>query len=281
MLGYLIPYVLISTFSYQVAQDGLKYSSPFVLMGLRYLIASLLLFGVIRSFRPIVNKDTVLLSIFTWASAGFWILGLEYVSPSESAVLSYTMPLISIPISSMILSEKASHKELAGASVGFMGVLVYSYAIFENQTLSVIGAALTLMSAFFWGLFTIYHRKLKNQEPTTTVASQLLFVGILFFLITPLGYTVKLTPVFWFDLAYLSIFSAAVSFFLWNAMARRQRVGKTSTLIYSTPVTVSVVQYIETSIVPPPVSLIGIGLMIFCIYVSRFKRTTAIAHGFH
>jgi drug/metabolite transporter (DMT)-like permease len=279
-LSYIVPYVLISTFQYQVAQDGLKYASPFVLMGLRYLIASALLFGVVRSFRPIVNRDTVLLSIFTWASAGFWILGLEYVSPSESAVLTYTMPLISIPMSSLILSERASHTEWAGAAVGFVGVLVYSFVIFENQTLSALGAALTLLNAFFWAMYTIYYRKLKNQEPITTVATQLLFGAVLFLLITPLGYRVKVTPNFWFDLAYLSVLSAAVSFLLWNAMARLQRIGKTSTLIYLIPATVTVVQYVETSFLPPPVALIGICLMIFGIYISRFKATTAIVHGF-
>ena len=269
-MSYVVPYVLISTFQYEVAQDGLKYSSPFVLMGLRYLIASLLLFGVVRSFRPIVNKDTVLLSIFSWASSGFWILGLEYVSTSESAVLSYTMPLISIPMSSLILSEKASHTEWAGAAVGFLGVLVYSFVVFENQTLSALGAVLTLLNAFFWAMYTIYYRKLKNQEPTTTVATQLLFGALLFFLIVPLGYRLELAPRFWFDLAYLAVLSAAASFLLWNALARLTRVGKTSTLIYFTPLAVTVVQYVETSFLPPPVSLIGICVMIFGIYISRY-----------
>ena len=239
-------------------------------MGLRYVIASLILFGLVRSCRPIVNKDTVLLSFLTFASSCFWILGLEYVSPSESAVLSYTMPLISIPMSYLILSEKASHREWMGAAMGFVGVLVYSFVVFENQTLSALGAVLTLLNAFFWAMYTIYYRKLKDQEPTTTVATQLLIGAMLFFLIAPLGFRVNATPVFWFDLAYLSVFSAAASFLLWNAIARLHRIGKTSTLIYSTPVTVTVVQYVETSLLPPPVSLIGICLMIFGIYISRF-----------
>jgi len=238
-------------------------------MGLRYLIASLILFGVVRSFKPIVNRDTILLSVFSWASTGFWILGLQYVSTSESAVLSYTMPLMSIPISSLILSEQASRHEWAGAAVGFLGVLIYSSILFENQTLSALGAALTLLNAFFWAMYTTYYRKLRNQEPTMTVATQLLFGALLFFSIIPLGYRMKMTPGLWFDVAYLSVFSAAGSFMLWNAMARINRVGRTSTLIYSTPLAVTAVEYIETSVLPPPVSLIGICLMIFGIYISR------------
>ena len=269
-VAYLLPYVLIGTFQYEIAQDGLKYTSPFVLMGLRYLIASLILFGVIRSFRPIVNKDTVLLSILSWASTCLWILGLEYVSPSESAVLSYTMPLISIPMSYLFLSEKASHKEWAGAAVGFVGVLVYSFVIFENRTLSALGAVLTLSNAFFWAMYTIYYRKLKNQEATTTVATQLLFGALFFFLFIPLGFRLEVTPSFLFDLAYLAVPNGALYFLLWNTIVRLQSVGKTSTLIYSTPIFVTVVQYLETSILPPLISLIGICLMVFGIYISRF-----------
>jgi drug/metabolite transporter (DMT)-like permease len=238
-------------------------------MSLRYLIASLLLFGVARSFRPVVNKDTILLSLLTAASSAFWIFGLEYVSTSESAVLSYTMPLISIPMSYLILSERASFKAWIGAVVGFVGVLVYSLVVYANQSLSPIGAALTLVNAFFWAMYTIYYRKLRNQEPTSTVATQLLFGALLFLIVTPLGFRVTATPTFWFDIAYLSIFSAAASFLLWNALARLHEISKTTTLIYSTPLAVTAVQCVETSSLPPPVSLIGICLMIFGIYISR------------
>jgi drug/metabolite transporter (DMT)-like permease len=240
-------------------------------MGLRYLIASLILFGVVRSFRPIVNKDTILLALFTWASAGLWGLGLQYVSTSESAVLSYTMPLISVPLSYVILSEKASAREWGGASVGLVGVAIYSIT-FANETVTTVGAVFTLLNAFFWALYTIYYRKLKNQDPTKTVASQLFFGAALFFLVAPLDYRLEMATQFWVDLGYLSVLSAALTFWLWNAMARLERVGKTTTLIYSIPVTVTLLQYVETSVLPSPTSLIGMCLMILGIYIARFEK---------
>jgi len=269
---YLVPYVFIATFQYQVAKDGLNYSSPFVLMGLRCVIASFLIFGVVRRFTPILNKDTVLSSLFTWASSGLWILGLQYVSPAESAVLSFTMPLISIPISSAILSEKATTNQWSGAVVGFVGVLIYSLQ-FVYHALTALGGALTLMNAFFWATYTVYYRKLRDQDPPMTVATQLLIVGLLFVFFAPLNYRLVAAPSFWFDLAYLSILSAAVSSYLWNAMARSQRIGKASTLIYLIPATATLVQSVETSAIPAPSSLIGICLMILGIYISRFERT--------
>jgi len=271
MMGYLVPYVLIATFQFQVAKDALNYSSPFVLMGLRYLVASSLIFGIVRRFRPILNKDTVLLSLFTCASAGLWGLGLEYVSPAESAVLSYSMPLISIPISWAILSEKATTNEWGGAVVGLLGVLIYSLP-FAYHALTALGGVLTLMNAFFWGMYTVYYRKLKNQEPATTVATQLMLAGIVFLFLAPLDYRLVVAPSFWFDLAYLSILSGAVSFYLWNTMARLQKIGKTATLIYSIPVTATFLQFVVSSVMPDPLSLIGICLMIFGIYISRIEQ---------
>ena len=205
-------------------------------------------------------------------------MGLLYVSTSESAVLSYTMPLISIPLSSMILSEKASAREWGGAAVGLVGVVVYSLA-FVNQTLTTLGAVFTLLNAFFWALYTIYYRKLRDQNPTTTVATQLFFAALLFFVIVPLDYKLETAPRFWFDLAYLSILSAGVTFLLWNGMARLQKVGKMTTLVYLIPVTVTLVQYIQTYVLPSPVSIIGMCLMIFGIYIARFEKARATVHG--
>jgi drug/metabolite transporter (DMT)-like permease len=102
-----------------------------------------------------------------------------------------------------------------------------------------------------------------------TVATQLLFVALLFLVSMPLDYKLMITPNFLFDLAYLSIFGGAGSFFLWNGIARLQRIGKASTLVYLVPVTVTLVQTIQTSVIPDTVTLTGLGLMTLGIYISN------------
>jgi drug/metabolite transporter (DMT)-like permease len=226
------------------------------------------MFGVAGRFRPIVNRDTILLSLFTFIATSFWMYGLEYVSPADSAVLTYTMPLFSIPLSCVILSEKPTISEWGGAVVGFVGVLVYSFAL-ANQTLTVFGGILTLLNAFFFAMFIVYFRKLKDQEPTTTVATQLLFVALISLVLAPLDYKLTATPTFLFDLAYLSILGGAAFYFLWNAMVRLRRIGKTTTLVYLVPVTATLVQIVQTSVIPDIVPLIGLALMILGLYLSN------------
>jgi drug/metabolite transporter (DMT)-like permease len=178
------------------------------------------------------------------------------------------MPLFSILISSVILSEKPTICEWGGAVVGFVGVLVYSFAL-ASQTLTAFGGALTLLNAFFWAMFIVYFRKLKNQEPTNTVATQLLFVALISLVLAPLDYKLTVTSNFLFDLAYLSIIGGAAAFYLWNGIVRLQRIGRASTLVYLAPVTATLVQIIQTSVIPDIVPLIGLALMILGLYLSN------------
>lgn len=194
-----------------------------------------------------------------------------YVSPAESAVLSYTMPLLSIPVSILILSEKASIKEWGGAVVGFVGVLVYSIPL-SAHALTLLGAVLTIMNAFFWAMYTVFYRKLKGQDQPMTVATQFLIAALLFSFFAPLEYKWVAGPRLWFDLAYLSILSGVVSFFLWNTMLRLRRVGKTTTLIYLIPAAATLVESLETSVMPASMSLIGIFLMTLGVCLATFER---------
>jgi len=267
-MRYAVIIILTQTFIFQILKDGLNYASPFVLMGIRTLIASFLLFGVARRFRPIVNRDTILLSLFTFTATSFWAYGLEFVSPADSAVLTYTMPLFSIPLSCVILSEKATIGEWGGAVIGFVGVLVYSSAL-ANQSLTMFGGILTLLNAFFSATFIVYFRKLKNQDPTITVATQLLFVAVFLLVLAPLDYKLTVTPNFLFDVAYLSVLGGAGFMVLWNAIVRLRKIGKTTTLVYLIPVTATLVQTVQTSVIPGIVPLIGLALMIFGLYLSN------------
>ncbi|MFI5449018.1 MAG: DMT family transporter [Candidatus Bathyarchaeia archaeon] len=269
-LTYVIPYILIATFQYQVAKDGLNYSSPFILMALRYLIASFIIFGISRRFRPILNKDMIILSVCTWASSGLWAIGLQFVSPAESAVLSYTMPLFAIPLAIVIVGEKTSRSGWAGAIVGFAGVMIYAIPLSRNR-LTIFGGVLTLVDAMFWAAYTVYYRKVRRQDPMRTIATQLLLAGSLFLLGAPLGFRLVYSSNLVFDVAYLALLNGAVLIYLWNALARLQKISRMSTLVYMIPATATLFEFAQTRIIPNILSILGVGLMLFGIYLSRLE----------
>ncbi len=274
---YLVPYILITTLQYSFAKDGLRFASPPIFMALRYSIAACTTFALRGRIRLILNRDTVLLSLSTVASTVFFIYGLELISPAQSAVLSYTMPLLAIPLSAVVLGERATRLVWAGALVGFTGILVYGLALPDSGG-TLLGALLTIGNAFFWAVFTIFYRKVRNQDPMTTVATQFFICALFFWFVTPGGLTMTITPEFTFDLAYMSLVSAVTGFSLWNAMTGMETVGKLTTLVFAVPATSILLQALETGIVPVPLSLAGVCLMFLGIYISR-ARTDRISSG--
>jgi len=268
---YAIPYVIIASLQYQFAKDGLRFADPLTFMAARYLIASFATFLFARSFRPRVNRDTVLLSLSTTMSTLLWIYGLQRVSPAQSAVLSYTMPLFAIPIAAMVLNERASRLGWVGTLVGFAGVLVYGMTL-AGSGASLLGGLLTVGNAVFWASYTVYYRKTKHQDAATTVGTQLLIGGIIFLVFAPITFAVTVTPEFLLDLGYVSLVSGFASFLLWNAMLRRERVGKVTTLTFAVPAMTTLIGTVETGEVPGLATLGGIAIMFLGIYISRFRE---------
>lgn len=267
-LQYLIPYVIIAVFLYGFAKDSLIYSSPLFVMGLRYLIAGSLLLLISRRF--IFNRDLVLLSVLTTASTVFWAYGLEYVSPSDSAVLSYTMPLISIFTSWAILNEKGTRREVLGAIIGFSGVLVFSIPLLSGFLL--LGSLLTLINAVFWSLYSVYFRKMRRSDPISVVGSQFMLGALLMLVLSPIGFYLDFTGKFVLDLFYLSVLGGALLFLLWNLMIRDEKIDVVTTSIFVIPAFTMIVQSLETLTVPSTFSIIGIAMMFTGVYISSKKQ---------
>jgi len=267
-LAYILPYILITTFQYRIAKDGLNYSSPLVLMAPRYLIASAILFVISRKFKPIINKDMIILSACTCGSVILWAFGLEFVSPAESAVLSYSMPLFAIPLSMLILGEKTDGRGWCGAMTGFVGVMIYAIPL-SRGNLTIFGGLLTLGNAVCWAAYTVYYRKIRSQDRMMTIATQLLLVGVFLLLGVPMNYKLEYSTNLVFDMIYLSVLSGVAQFYLWNGLARIHKISKMATLIYLVPVAATIVDFVETRLFPSFLSIVGMCVMILGIYLSR------------
>ena len=268
LYAYAIPYVIIASLQYPFAKDGLRYADPLTFMAARFLIGAFATFLFARSFRPRVNKDTVLLSLFSAASTLLWIYGLQRVSPAQSAVLSFTMPLFAIPITYLVLNERASRLGWAGTILGFVGVTVYGLTL-AGSGATLLGAVLTMGNAVFWASYTVYYRKTRSQDAAATVGTQLLIAGTLFAVFTPITFAVNVTPEFLLDVGYVSVFSGFASFLLWSGMLRRERVGKVTTLAFAVPAMTTLIETIQTGVMPGLATLAGICIMFLGIYLSR------------
>jgi drug/metabolite transporter (DMT)-like permease len=91
----------------------------------------------------------------------FAILGLALVPPGRAIVLAYTMPLWAIPIELWLDVERPAAAKLAGAAVGFAGLV-----LFMNPELvdwrngrALAGNASLLLAAVCWALGAVLYRR--------------------------------------------------------------------------------------------------------------------------
>ena len=267
-IKFLIPYVVFTAFSYFFVKNGLYYASPLMFMAMRYLIAGLLLLAFSR--RLILTKSLLALTLLTTTSTAFWAYGLLYVSPSESAVLSYSMPLFSLPIAFLLVAERPSKVEIAGIVVGFAGVVLYGIPLLSGFTL--LGMVLTLINAVFWASFTVFYRKIKDQDPVAVNATQFILGSAVLFALSPLDFRLHFTSTFLIDLLWMATLVGALQFFLWNSMIRISRVNRITVLAFSVPIFTIVLDVFMTGVLPPVYSVAGVAVMFTGIALSRFKR---------
>ena len=267
ILKYAVPYVFISSFNYYFAQESVLNSSPITFNLIRYLISSAIFLSLTRKI--IFNKDVFQLSIYTVTSSVLWAYGLVYVSPAESAVLSYTMPLFSIPISFLVLSERVTNLEILGVVVGFSGVVLYGLPLIHGFTL--FGAVLTIINAVFWALFSTFYRKLKDYDPLTLNTSQFVLGSGLLTLLLPLDYKIDFDSQFFYGILYTSTLGGAIAFFLWNLMLRVEKVSKVTVLSFSVPILATLIEFVVFGNPPLSIQFLGISLMFVGILLSRLK----------
>jgi len=271
---WLVPYVIVASLQYQFTKDGLSYASPFVLMTFRYVFTGII-FYILGGRKIPLDRDALLVAGFSSTSTLLWAVGLDYVSAGDSAVLSYTMPLFSIPIAFVVIREKVLRRELLGALVGFSGVVVYSLTL--NHGSQPLGAMFTLTGAAFWAAYSVYYRKLRSRDPIPILTTQFLVgsipgaVGSVFY--PQISPGINLLT----DLVYIVFFSGVVLFVLWNGLLRRGRVGRITTMAFAVPAMTILIDSIRTLAMPASLAVVG-GIMMFIgVFIANWSRDSGKA----
>jgi drug/metabolite transporter (DMT)-like permease len=246
------PYILITAFQYFLAKDALGRTSPFVFGAMTTLLTCVAFFTLSRGFKLILNRQTLVFSVIYWMSGASWLLGLDYISPPQSAIISFTMPLFVIPLAVWVLNERGTRVEIYGAIVGFAGIVLFNVPLLSGASTD-LGIALTLADAFFWALYSVLMRKLRNQDTIQTLATAS-FVSFLLY------------GAFSVDVTFLGLISGALNFYIWMALIKVEKVGRLTTLIFLAPIITLVYSVATTGAVPSYITLGGVALIFIGIY---------------
>ncbi len=229
---------------------GLDDLPPFTFAGIRFVIASTILFAIIKARRltlPRTRADWILLAVTGVLSFSlnygllFW--GEQYISSGLAALLQATIPAFGLVFAHLYLpGERLTPAKVFGSVLGVAGVGV----VFSNQ-LSVAGpralagcAALVIGSACAAAANVLVKKDGTKLDPAILAGGQMFF-GLIPLLVVGIPLEGNPLKFHWTRMAvialfYLAIVGSVTAFLLYYWLVQHMDVTKTMLVALVTPV---------------------------------------------
>lgn len=214
---------------------------PFLLAGLRFSAAGVLMYGFLR-WRGM--KPPTALQWRNAAITGLLLLGMgnglvcfaeERVSSGIAAVAVSSMPLFAAAFGGLYGSWP-SGREAAGLMVGFAGVIVLNLG--SGLSGERVGAIALLVAAAAWAFGSVWSRRQEMPAGPMNTAAQMLCASVALLLVgfgtgerLPAEPTLKAT----LALAYLALFGSIVAFSAYLYVLKHARPTVATSYAYVNP----------------------------------------------
>jgi drug/metabolite transporter (DMT)-like permease len=193
---------------------------------------------------PLPGERLMLFWVGEMQVAGFLvcsIIGLSILPAGRAIVLGYTMPLWAIPIGLFIWPEPIGRAQLAGAAIGFAGLVLFmSPGLVDWGDPRILGGnALLLFAAILWALGSCLYRRRSFRSPFWTQTFWQLAVSVV-----PVGIIVLAAapgPVHWSPtlaaiLVYNCVVTTALGYFFWGKVLAVMPAAMAGQVLTLTPV---------------------------------------------
>jgi drug/metabolite transporter (DMT)-like permease len=234
---------LIWGLNFSVTKSAFDQIPPLPFTAVRFLVASLLLWVVLRiiegprKLTTLAPKQLIALGVVgnTCYQLAF-MLGLARTTATNSALILSTMPTVVAVFAGVLGLERVTTRMRWGIALGTLGVvLVIATRGVEFDMETLTGDLLTVMAVLFWALYTIGLRRVPPDvsplrvTTITTIAGSpgLVLAGL------PGMFRVDWERVSlegWLALGYASVLSLVVAYLLWNRSVKA--IGGTRTAVY-------------------------------------------------
>jgi drug/metabolite transporter (DMT)-like permease len=247
-----LSYVLICTIwgsTWLVIKIGLETMTPLIGAGLRFLVASTLLFAliIIRRVRVPWNRGerwfylVVSLTSFSFPFAlVYW--GEQYIPSGLTSIIFAIYPFTVALFSFLFLpNEKITFWKISGIVLGFIGVFtIFSNDLTASNPHAILGMGAILVSAILQGYSVIVikrHGHLIHPFAITFVpmligATILLSAGVIFEDLSK----IRFTPHALLAILYLGIFGSVVTFVSYFWLLKRVEAVFLSLTAFITPI---------------------------------------------
>jgi drug/metabolite transporter (DMT)-like permease len=229
---------------------GLEDLPPFTFAGIRFVIASIILFAIVKVRRfslPRTTADWVLLAITGLLSFSlnygllFW--GEQYISSGLAALLQATIPAFGLVIAHFSLpGERLTTAKVFGVLVGVAGVgVVFSNQLSASGSRALAGSAVIVVGAACAAAANILVKKYGAKlQPAILAGGQMVF-GLVPLLLVGIPLEGNPFRFHWTGMAiialfYLAIVGSVAAFLLYYWLVQHMDVTKTMLIALVTPV---------------------------------------------
>lgn len=234
-------------FNWTAMKVALAEFSPWTYRSLCLSLAALLLFGVARAagHRLRVPRNLwVRLAVLAFFNVTCWNMliafGLTMIPSGRAAILAFTMPVWSVPLSAWLFGERITARKVGALVLGMAGLALLLGEDLVKLGGAPLGTLLVLGAAFAWAVGVVLQKRwpLGLQMGTFTAWSVLLG-GLPIFIATPFFEDLAWRPVSAMALAalgYTVVVSFAFAYWAWFKIASAVSVTVSSISVLSVPI---------------------------------------------
>lgn len=233
-------------------------TTPVVLAFLRYIIASLCMFAILRrsAFAPIPARDrwqiallgALFFGVFPWSFSA----SLTHLPAATVALIVACNPLVTLALSALRGTERLSARAVAGQLLALAGIAIALVPIGANATSRVaalstastswIGYAEVATTVLCGAVYNVWSRPLLLRYPSAVVTSHAMLAGTL--ALAPLAlmqgigtHTASITTTGWLTVLFLGTLGGALGFGLWSYALRRSTPSRVAVFLALNPIT--------------------------------------------
>jgi len=233
---------LLLGFGFAIAKPAMQQFPPFLLMGLRFTIAALVLIWWFPIPKKLL-KDLFIVSLIGGTlTYGLVYMGLNRVDASSSILLVHTEVPFGVIIAYFLFKEKPGIKNILGMVIAFVGLFILLGA--PNLEGKLIGVLLLLLGAFFWSLGMVMAKPLSKQIGGFAVAAwislfcgPMLLLGSFIFDGNTLNYFLSANLEGWLTVGYLGLIMQPLAYGAWYHVIGRNPIHKVLPVMLLFPLT--------------------------------------------
>ena len=228
---------------YLFGEDEAKID-PVFLTFVRYLVASILLMGIMvyQKKMPVVKeclkKDLVIfifLGLTGIVGEGTLVFySLKYTTAARSCLLANASPIFTVLMAYFALNEGMSKSKLTGMLLGFAGIsaaiLCRNGSDVYMSSSAVIGDLMALGSGVCWAAYTVWGMRVSNQYGGMVSGTVSILLGTILMLpvivISGSNLSLDLPLRVWLGIIYLGICANGIAYMCWFSALKYLKAGE-------------------------------------------------------